>query len=229
MVTHPSYVVSGQMAGVTLTVGIQAPNKNFTIGLNDVVVEVRQPLAINETSGVVGSWAVLGSAKLNVNQNFSGTGSMQSALNVGVPLPPSNGPADLFVPASAVAFNGVADITVYQKQGDTTSSSPQSVSLVDSVTYYRTQLSTVASTSAWVTYQLLAGLAVAALIIRTRSPPLGPSVSPYSIELRKFKAERVLARLEEMRRSGKIGQSRYDEMKQDYQNELGRHAGPPSS
>ncbi|MDE1854270.1 MAG: hypothetical protein KGI38_11075 [Thaumarchaeota archaeon] len=228
-VSHPSYVVSGEQVAVALTVGVQDSNSNFTIGVNDVGVGVRQPLAINTTSGVVGNWEVLSTSTVKVNQNFSTSDTVQRVIMLGVASPPSNGPADLFVPSGAVAFDGFADITVYQQAGNVTYASPQTVSLIDSVTYYQSQLSTVASASSWVTYQLLAALVVAVLIIRTRPPPLNAAASPYSLEMKRFKAARMLARLGELRKSGRIGQARYDELTAGLRKDLGEPEGPTTS
>lgn len=220
-VSHPGYVESGQQVPVVVTVGVQTSSSNFTVGVNDVGVEIRQPTAINTTSGIVSSWAVLSSAKVNINQNFTGGGTVQKTLTLNVASPPSNGAADLLVPVASIAFNAVSDITVYQQVGNVTNSTPQSLSLIDSVTFYDRQLSIVASTSSWVTYQLVAALVVAAALITTRPSPMGPAAVTYTSELKKFKTQRTLARLEELRNSGKMSQSRYDELRQQHQKDQG--------
>lgn len=211
VVSHPAYVVSGTHASVTLTLGIQVANGNDTVEVSDVVAELRQPSVINSTTGVVTSWRVLGSAMMSINQNFTGTASVGRVLTLAIASPQSNGAGDLLVPESSVAFNGVADMVVFEHQGNASIASPQTVSLADSATYYQSELSTVISSSSWVTYQLLAGLVVAVLLVRSRSVS-AVAKAPYSLELRKFKSERVLARLEELRRSSKMSQQRFDEL-----------------
>jgi len=226
--SHPSYVVSGQQVALTLTIGLKIFNSNISLGVTDVGVEVRQPTVINSTSGVVSSWAVLGSAQLNVNQNFSGSGIVTRAVTVTAAAPSTSGALELLVPTSNVAFNGYVDLNVYQKAGDVTSASPQSVSLLDSVTYYRTQLSTLALTSSWVTYQLLAAVAGLALFVRFRPSYLGVPTDSYSLGLKSFRVERSLAHLDDMLKSGMIGQQRYEELKQGFVKELDRLRGGES-
>jgi hypothetical protein len=223
-INHPSYVVSGQQVVVTLTLGVSAPDSNYSVGVNDMAVELREPTTINSTSNIVTSWAVLGSGRTNVNQNYTGA-RLVRVVSVMATMPPTNGALDLLSPTSNVAFNGVVDFTVYQKERNVTSASPQSISLIDSVTYYRSQLSTIASTSSWVTYQLLAALAGLAIFVRYRPLSLGVAVDTYTLGLQSYRAERALSRLDEMLKSGMVGKQRYEELKQGFAKELDRLRG----
>jgi hypothetical protein len=227
-VSHPSYLVSGQQVAVTIRVGVSAPDKNYSVGVNDVVLELRQPTVINTTSNIVTSWSVLGSTQVVVNQNFTGPSTVTKVVTLMATMPPTSGALDLFAPTSEVGFNGVVDLTIYQKSGGAVSASPQSVSLVDSATYYRNELSTIASTSSWVTYQLLAAVAGLVFFVRNKPPFFGAPTDSYSLGLKSYRVERSLSRLDEMRKSGIIGQQRYDELKQGFTKELDRLKGASS-
>lgn len=224
-ITHPAYLVSGEQVPVTLSIGIKVPNSNFTVGVSDVGVETRQPTTINGTSGVVTSWNNLGSVRVPVNQNFSRPGYVTKVLTVMAVSPPTGGASDLLVPTSAVAFNGFVDLLVYQTSGNVTLVYPQSISLLESVTFYQTELSTIASTSSWLTYQLLASVVGLAVLVRYRPTGFGAPTDSYSTGLKSYRAERALARLEEMLKSGMIGQRRYEELKQGFMKELEKLKG----
>jgi hypothetical protein len=224
---HPAYVFSGQQVTVTLAVGANIQNKNFTIEINDVGAELRQPTAINATSGAVNSWTTLSASQVVVNRNFSVTGTIKRTLTLTVASPPSGGALEVLTPASRVAFNGFVDYTLFDRSGGVVNASPQSLSLVDADTYYQTELSAVGSTSSWLVYQLVFALAAAAAFILLRRPAVSLGDSPYSVTVRSFRAERALAKLEGMKSSGKIGEQAYQALKAKYQQELdkSRRAG----
>jgi hypothetical protein len=218
--THPGYVIPGQEATMMVKVGVNVPNKNFSLGIGNIAVELRQPLSINSTTGIVGGWAVVSNSFAPIAQNFTGSTSFSRNLTLKIPSLPGSGASDLFIPVNRVAFNAVVFFTVYQQSGGTVTATSQSLSLLDARTFYQTQLSSVVSSSSWLTYQLIAALVFAFLFVRAQPTVSVREQTPYSRTIWRFKRERMLAHLEDLKYKGRIGEQRYSELKDEFKREL---------
>jgi hypothetical protein len=221
-VRYSPYFITGQQVPIDLTLKLQVTNPNVTIGVGYIGVEFREPLKINSTSGVVSEWSVLSSALRPVRQNYASPGLISRTISLVATYPPTRSLLDLFAPSDKVAINGIANFTVYQTSGNATTTTLLTISELDSQTFYQTQLSTIISASSWLVYQLLTALLVSAVYIQTRPASTSSVDRTYVSRLETYKLERSLAHLDELLKAGKVSESSYSELKQDYEKELTR-------
>lgn len=215
-VENPSYFLTGQQVPVNLLITVAILNPNVTIGLNTLSVELREPLKVNPTTGVVETWRTLSSSQGGIFSNYTTSSTVSKVVEVTGTYPPSANPIDSFTPSSRLALNGVLNYTVFQASENVTSASPQLISLVDDQAFYRTQLSTVESVSSWISYQLSTALLVSLIYIRTRPREIGTAERTYALGLDSYKIERTLAHLGELRNSGRLSDTKYGELKKDH-------------
>ncbi len=218
--SHSPYFVTGQQVPVELSIRFQVSNPNVTLAIASVGVEIREPVKIDSTTGIVSAWRVLSSTQSSVRQNYTSPGSLSRVVSLPATYPPSSSVMDPFGFASRVAVNGIANLTVYQSSGNSTVSNPVVISVIDGQIFYQTQLSTIISSSSWFVYQLLAALLASVLYFRTRPLPVNSIDSAYKQRLQSYKLERTLLELEELRKSGKINESAYNGIKEGFEKEL---------
>lgn len=218
--SHLSYFIAGQQIPLNLSLKLIVSNPNVTIGVDDVRAEVRDPSRVNSTTGAVEGWRTLSYVQTAVGTNYTATGKLSKVIGVVAVYPPSSSFFDPFVPSMKIALNGVVDFTVYQSDGNMTTASPQSISLLDSQGFYQTQLSTVMSPSSWMVYQLSTAVLVLVAYIRIRPAEMNPAETTYAVQVQSYRIQRKLANLEELMKSHKISESRYRELKQEYEKEL---------
>jgi uncharacterized membrane protein len=217
---HPSYFFTSQRVPVTVNLRLQVTSPNFKIWVNNVGVELREPLKINSTSGIVSTWNTLSSGKAQIKANYTSAQALSNQISLVATYPPSSSPFDPFVPASRVAINALANVTVYQSSGNLTTATPIVMSVLDGQTFYQTQLSTIASTSSWLVYQLVAALVVSVILVLTRPPAASATDRAYSFDLESYKRERSIARLEELMKSGAMSESSYGKLREKYEKEM---------
>jgi len=155
-----------------------------------------------------------------IGKNYTTSNQLSRVINVVAAYPPSSSFFDSLSPSGKIAVNGIVDFTVYQTEGSATVANPQSISLLDDATVYQTQLSTIRSASSWVVYQLSAALVVSVVYLRTRQTGMNPADTPYAFQMQSYRIQRKLANLEELMKSRKISEGRYNELKQQYEKEL---------
>lgn len=218
--SHSVYFVTGEQIPVELNMRFQVSNPNVTLLIGSVGVEIREPVKVDPTTGIVSAWRVLSSTQSSVRQNFSAAGGLSRVVSLPAKYPPSSGILDSFGIASRVAINGIANLTIYQSGGNSTVSSPVVISLIDGQTFYQTQLSTIISSSSWLVYQLLAALVASVLYIRTRPLPVSTIDKAYRLRLESYKLERSLLQLEELHKAGRVNENAYNGIKESYEKEL---------
>jgi hypothetical protein len=217
---HPAYFLTGEQVSVNLTIKAQLSGDYTKMELRDLGVEVRYPAKINATTGVVQAWRTLSSSQLTIAHNYTGAISVSRSIPFSMVSPPANGLADSIVPSAIMAVNGFADVTLFGSAGDNTLATPVDISLLDSQTVYKAQLSTVGSTNTWLVYQLFAALFASLLYGYTIPTAATPAARSYGLELESFRVQKKTEALEQLFSSGKIGESRYKELKALYDKEL---------
>ncbi len=217
---HPAYFFTGEPVPANLTVRMQFGGDYTKAELKDFGVEVRYPAKINSTTGVVQTWRVLSTSEKTVGFNYTGSTSASKLIQLTMVSPPSNGLGDVFLPSSNVAINGFVDMILFGTDGGNALITPVSISLLDSQTVYQTQLSTVASTNAWLVYELLAALLASQFFAFTKATAATPAARAYGLELESFRVKKKLEALEEFLSSGKMSRDRYGELKESYDKEV---------
>lgn len=221
-VSYPAYMISGETIPLHFALGVKLNAPYFTVNLQQEGVEVRVPSQLNVTTNAVQAWGILSSASVLMNKNYSSGSQAVRNFELAATYPPSNSVFDPLTTSRRIAINGMATATIYSNDGNTTSSSSATLSMLDAQTIYLSQLATVRSSTSWVTYQLAAISMVSLVYARVGRIVVNPADAMYSARLDSHRLQKSMDELENLMKSGKIGEKKYQELKSTYEKEMAR-------
>ncbi len=230
-IKHPAFIVTGQQIPANVTVGIATSNQNVTVQLNSLVAQLRVATHLNSTTNLVEGWTVLSSVGSRINMNITSSGQQSRILELTAFYPPTASFLDQVSPSARMAVNGMVNMTIYTGAGNQSSVDFATLSILDDRPFYQNQLASIRSAASWLNYQLIAAVAALSLYVALRPSGSLPVDQIYMSKIEAYVAERKIAHLEELRKSARIPEGVYDELKHSYEKEVAafEHGETPRS
>jgi len=215
--SYPSYAISGGTIPLNVTLLTSIPGSNATVHVSAVYAEEVAPVSVNETSTQVEGWRVVSIARLPLNLNFTTTSTGSWVIFLPVLTPPAS-LSDMFYPTSGVAFNGMANVTLYTGTPSATSSKQFLISPLDKGPFYSSRLLQLRLSSSWLVIQSLTAAAVlpSMILLRGRASS-SSSHSAYSRSLEAYRARKALEALDRLWAGDKVPEVAYRQLKSKYE------------